>query len=311
MQNEYEIAEIINQIPFDLRVEVVVSDIIQSGYSATDIFVQPVGIFKRRFNKDIIASEVVEFNNHQQAVFVRTPREGIYDMLPQILFHNGPSKGSQALKSATSMAEDYRKRVLEEKEVRLFFSAYEIEFYKQRIANAIYEQALTNSISYKMDNVEFLSYWGLPKIFNNRQRGVLFYLFPVLHKIRGVIAYMQPIYEMILNQKIVIEKTAISEMEFDKEIPMLGEMHLSADSCLSGGCNSIYETYVIKVKDLEPRQIVDYLPNSVNIRIIEKLNEYFVPVFCETRIVVNGNSSARLSEAMSHDAPRLGYSLSL
>ena len=41
MQNEYEIAEIINQIPVDLGVEVVVSDILQSGFSATDLFVQP------------------------------------------------------------------------------------------------------------------------------------------------------------------------------------------------------------------------------------------------------------------------------
>jgi len=311
MLNEYEIVEIINQIPDDLRVEVVVSDILKSGFSATDVFVRPVGIFKRRFNKDISEAAVIEFSDRQQAIFVETPREGIYDMLPQILFHNGPSKGTQNLKSASSMAEDYRKRMQEEKEIRLFFSAYEIEFYKQRIANAKFEQELTESLSFKMDNKEFLSYWGLPKLFNNRQKGVLFYLFPVLHKIRGVLAYMQPIYEMILNQKIVIDNSSYKKMDFNAELPALGEMRLSADSCLSGGYDSIYETYVIKVLDVSPDLIVDYLPESANIRIIEKLNEYFVPFFCETEILVFGNNSFILTEAMDSSAPRLGYSLSL
>lgn len=311
MLNEYEIAEIINQIPDDLRVEVVVSDILRSGFTATDVFVQPVGIFKRRFNKDITEAEVVEFSNHQQAIFVETPREGIYDMLPQILFHNGPSKGTQSLKSASSMAEDYRKRMQEEKEVRRFFSAYEIEFYKQRIANAKFEQELIESLSFKMDNKEFLSYWGLPKLFDNRQKGVLFYLFPILHKIRGVLAYMQPIYEMILNQKIVIEKSPYKKMDFNAELPALGEMRLSADSCLNGGCDSIYETYVINVVDVNPERIVDYLPNSSNMRIIEKLNEYFVPFFCETEIMVAGVRSLKLTESSDIAAPRLGYSLSV
>jgi len=311
MQTEYEIAEIISQIPIDLRVEVVVSDVLQSGFSATDLFVQPVGIFKRRFNKDIDEADVIEFDNRQQAVFVRTPREGIYDMLPQILFHNGPSRNSQALKSAASMVEDYRKRVQEEKEARQFFSAYEIEFYRQRIANAIYEQKLTDSISYKMDNIEFLSYWGLPEVFNNNQKGVLFYLFPIFHKIRGVLHYMQPIYEMILNQKIVIEKSSYKKMEFDKQIPLLGDMYLSANSCLDGGCNSIFETYIIKVVDVSPEKVVEYLPNSLNIKIIEKLNEYFVPFFCETEIIVSGKRSRTLMDVGDKKASRLGYSLSL
>jgi len=311
MQNEYEIAEIINEIPIDLRVEVVVADILQSGFVATDIFVRPVGIFKRRFNKDIDSAEVVEFNNHQQAVFVKTPRESIYDMLPQILFHNPPSRNSLALKSASSMIEDYKIRVQEEKEARRFFSAYEIEFYKQRISNAMYEQKLTDSISYKMDNAEFLSYWGLPKIFNNRQKGILFYLFPVFHKIRGVIPYMQQVYEMILNQNIIIEKTHSDKLEFNKHISCLGNMRLSADSCLSGGYNNFLDTFVIRVMDVLPEKIADYLPGTSNIRILEKLNDYFIPFFCETEITILAKQNPFMLSEANKNSCRLGYSLTL
>lgn len=311
MQNEYDIAEIINEIPIDLRVEVVVADILQSGFDTTDIFVRPVGIFKRRFNKDIDSAEVVEFSNHQQAVFIKTPRESIYDMLPQVLFHNAPSRDSLALKSASSMIEDYKKRVQEEKEARLFFSAYEIEFYKQRISNAIYEQKLIDSISYKMDNAEFLSYWGLPKIFNNRQKGILFYLFPVFHKIRGVIPYMQQVYEMILNQNIIIEKTHFDKLEFNKHISGLGNMRLSADSCLSGGYDNFLDTFVIKVMNVSTEKIAEYLPGTTNIHILERLNNYFVPFFCETEITILAKQNPFLLSETDKNSCRLGYSLTL
>lgn len=311
MQNEYEIAEIINGIPIDLRVEVVVADLLQSGFETTDILVCPIGIFKRRFNKDIESAEVVEFNNHQQAVFVKTPRESIYDMLPQVLFHNPPSRNSLALKSASSMIEDYKKRVLEEKEARRFFSAYEIEFYKQRISNAIYEQKLIDSISYKMDNAEFLSYWGLPKIFNNRQKGILFYLFPVFHKIRGVIPYMQQVYEMILNQNISIEKTHFGKLEFNKHISGLGNMRLSADSCLSGGYDNFLDTIVIRVLNVLPEKITEYLPGSTNLKILNKLNDYFVPFFCETEISILAKQNPFILSETDKNSSRLGYSLTL
>ncbi|MEI2758697.1 MAG: hypothetical protein V9G42_04580 [Bacteroidia bacterium] len=311
MQNEYEIAEIINGIPIDLRVEVVVADLLQSGFETTDILVCPIGIFKRRFNKDIESAEVVEFNNHQQAVFVKTPRESIYDMLPQVLFHNPPSRNSLALKSASSMIEDYKKRVLEEKEARRFFSAYEIEFYKQRISNAIYEQKLIDSISFKMDNAEFLSYWGLPKIFNNRQKGILFYLFPVFHKIRGVIPYMQQVYEMILNQNISIEKTHFGKLEFNKHISGLGNMRLSADSCLSGGYDNFLDTIVIRVLNVLPEKITEYLPGSTNLKILNKLNDYFVPFFCETEISILAKQNPFILSETDKNSSRLGYSLTL
>ncbi len=311
MKNEYEIAEIINGIPIDLRVEVVVADLLQSGFETTDILVCPIGIFKRRFNKDIESAEVVEFNNHQQAVFVKTPRESIYDMLPQVLFHNPPSRNSLALKSASSMIEDYKKRVQEEKEARRFFSAYEIEFYKQRISNAIYEQKLIDSISFKMDNAEFLSYWGLPKIFNNRQKGILFYLFPVFHKIRGVIPYMLQVYEMILNQNISIEKTHFGKLEFNKHISGLGNMRLSADSCLSGGYDNFLDTIVIRVLNVLPEKITEYLPGSTNLKILNKLNDYFVPFFCETKISILAKQNPFILSETDKNSSRLGYSLTL
>ncbi len=318
--NEHEVIEAINKLPLDLRVEVVVADILSSGYDATDLFVNPTGIFQRRFNKDILNAEitsfskegnVIELKNTPPAVVVNTIREGLYDMLPQVLFHNPPAKASKAFKSADNMIAEYKRRVLEEKDAREFFMIYEIEFYRQRIANAMHEKKLFEAISYSMDDNEILSYWKLPEIFDQRQKGILFYLFPVFHKIRGRLNYMEEVYHILLNQEIKIEKSEINRvLNYDNSSFTLGSIYLSADSVLGDHYSYYYPNIVVSVLQLPKESIVNYLPGGKNIRILNKLNEYFMPLHFETEIFVDVQKSqwALVSE---QNKSRLGYSSSL
>lgn len=307
--NEYDITAGINELPLDLRVEIVVGDIINSGYDATDIFIQPLGLFKRRFHKDISTAEVVEFNNYQQAVFVNTPREGIYDMLPQVIFHNPPAKNSSAFKSVNTMIDDYKQRVQEEKEARKFFSIYEMEFYRQRVANAMHERNLLDSISYSMDDAELLSYWRLPHIFSNRQKGILFYLLPVFHKIRGALGYMQEIYRLILQQQVFITQNQnMQTLNYNNYEQRLGQIILADNSIIGNNYPYYYPAVTISIENLAQEDISDYLPGAKNIQVVEKLNEYFMPLFCDTEIKVQGITKVWKLNREEKNESRLGYS---
>jgi hypothetical protein len=307
--NEHDITAIINELPLDLRVEIVVGDIINSGYDITDIFIQPQGLFKRRFQKDISAAEVVEFKNYQQAVFVNTPREGIYDMLPQVMFHNPPAKNSSAFKSVNTMIDDYKQRVQEEKEARRFFSIYEMEFYRQRVANALHERNLLDCISYSMDDAELLSYWHLPHIFSNRQKGILFYLLPVFHKIRGALDYMQEIYRLILKQQVFITQSQCTKMlNYNCSSQSLGQIRLAENSIIGNSYPYYFPSISISIENISGGEIYDYLPGGKNIQIIEKLNEYFMPVFCEAEINVKTFNNAWKLGREEKSESRLGYS---
>ena len=123
-----KISELINELPFDLRIELVLEDLISHGFSANDLFVKPTGLFKRRFSKDIQSIETLEIFNQKVFLF-NTPREGLYDTLPQSIFHNAPSKATKFLKSTSEMIKDYKKRLEEERDSRNFFMIYEFEFF--------------------------------------------------------------------------------------------------------------------------------------------------------------------------------------
>jgi type VI secretion system (T6SS) VasB/ImpH family protein len=310
--NEHDIISLINELPLDLRVEIVIGDIINSGYHATDLFIRPAGLFQRKFQKDILKAEVIEFKNHQQAVLVNTSRESLYDMLPEVLFHNPPAKNSKVFKSVRDMIDDYKRRVTEEKEARKFFMLYEIEFYRQRIANAMQERHLADAVSYSMDDTEILSYWHLPEFFDNRQKGILFYLFPVFHQIRGALDYMQEVYRLVLKETITIERNdCMQELHYDNTALTLGNMILSSDTIIGKSYHYYYPSITVKAGPLSKEQIYDYLPGGKNIRILKKLNEYFIPLFCEAEIKIETVKNAWVLNSNEKNESRLGYSMYL
>lgn len=311
MISEYELIEVLGKLPIDFRVETVVADLRHNGFNEVEIFVNPVGLFKRRFNKDVLAAELKEFSNYQQALFISTPREGLYDMLPQILFHNAPSKSALKTESVHTMIESYKRRLQEEKDARLFFLAYEVEFYKQRINNARFEQSLLESIFYKMKDNEVLSYWNFPKIFNDRQKGILFYIMPILHKIRGIIPQMESIYKLITLQNITIELTYKGRYDFNNKEYSLGKWTLSANSILRGGYNHYLPKYIIHANNISTDEILNFLPGSSGYQIIEKLNQYFIPFHSEAEIVIHANSTPFILKAENANYSRLGYSLEI
>lgn len=309
MDHRNEILTLINSIPLDLRAEVVVADILAAGFDAADLFIQPAGLFQRRFQKDILSVEFAELTHFQESVFINVSREGLYDMLPQTLIHNPPVRGSTAFKSTGEMVEDYRKRVAEEAEARKFFMIYEIEFYRQRIANALQERNLAEAVAYSMKDQEILAYWRLPAIFDNRQKGILFYLFPVFHKIRGSLQYMSEVYRMILQQEVRISRSAQPGMlRFPDSRNGLGNLSLALDSVLGNQFHYYYPAFVIDILRLEKKHFYDYLPGGRKIRILEKLNEYFVPVFCETELRIGKESANWILDDTLRNESRLGYS---
>ena len=93
-----EIQNVLDEVPLDLRAEVLVNELIVRRFSVNDLFVKPVGLFRRRFDKDIHSVDVTQLNDEQVVQVLRLNREGLYDALPENLFHYPPSKNQMPLK---------------------------------------------------------------------------------------------------------------------------------------------------------------------------------------------------------------------
>jgi hypothetical protein len=306
---EQEIISILEEISMDLRAEILIADLIKKGFALNDLLVRPVGLFKRRFGKDIAKIETVELKNDQRVLRMDINREGLYDTLPQALFHN-PSRKPKPFKSVKEMVDEVKVRLKEEEDARKFFFAYEIEFFKQRLANEWQERKLLETITYSMDDEKILSYWNLPELFDERQKGILFYLLPVIHKIRSHLNLMEETYVAILKDKVKISKSQAKMTNQDSGLNLntLGNSILSTNFILGKRNYNIYENILIEVGPVHIERIFDYLPGGRNRKIIGHLDSLFMPVHVESEVNVLVQKEEWHLQSKNKNSSRLGYS---
>lgn len=307
-----KVKSLLQSIPMDLRVETVVTDLLKSGYTLDDFFIRPIGIFKRRFGKDIAKLERIELQNSSEIYNIDINREGFYDMLPQGLFHNPPGKGTKAFKKATEMAEEVKIRKKEEREARDFFHIYEIELYYQRLAVEWHERSLLETISITMDDEDFLSYWELPAVFNKLQKGILFYLYPIIDTIRGNVLLMEKVYGLILNEKVSMSKMPMATRKMDslKGHNLIGKGLLGLDLVLGSSATPLYQTLKIEVGPVSNQNLLYYLPRARNWMVVNELNRFFLPLFIEYKLkVIVDKGEWKLGSEKA--GTRLGWNVSL
>src|SRR4051794_3447725 len=72
----------------DFKAEVTAAEMVEHGTPADRILILMIGAMKRTFRKDVeLIEEELSDYDHKEYVLVKTPKEGIYDMLPEGLFH--------------------------------------------------------------------------------------------------------------------------------------------------------------------------------------------------------------------------------
>ena len=84
-----EIKNKINSIPYDLKAEVLLSSLLESynkdGY---EFLINYQGQFKRPYRTDVLGCEIVDYDyDTTQFLKINISRDGIYDTLPEGVFH--------------------------------------------------------------------------------------------------------------------------------------------------------------------------------------------------------------------------------
>ncbi len=309
-----EIQSVLDEVPLDLRAEVLVNDLIVRGISVNDLFVKPVGLFRRRFDKDIHSVEQVDLKDGQSAQILRLNREGLYDGLPENLFHYPPSNKPNAFKEVSRMVEEVKLRALEEENSRNFFFAFEAEFFHQRLTNEWQERRLFDTITFSMDDEEMLSYLNLPAQLSKRQKGILFYLYPIIYRIRADLKLMSAAYSVILRDDIEVEQDLCQAPNPEHSTLLhsgLGNFHLSTTFTLGRSSSELFECFRFFVKLEDTSRIILYVPEGRNRKILEDLHRYFVPLHVESDLVIQVPSHDWLMKKENPNESRLGFGMVL
>ena len=292
------VGQLLNQLrrqPIDLRLEVILAELLTQGYVFDDFLVRPVGLFARRYRRDLGAVYEEPFERYHYPV-VRTVlevhREGLYDALPQQLFHQ-PGATTEHVPSIQAMVEDSRVQRRKEKATRLFFLPFEQEFFRFRVSIEQEEQRYFTSRAAHWYNEILVRFWGLadaglpPYVLTN-----LLYLLPLACNIVGDLTRTRYCFESVLAQPVQLrmlppQRHPLPSTAADM-LPTsgtLGHLALGSDFVLGGDYQETLPMLEISLLNLTVPELEAYLAGEWPAKALALLCKYFVAF--ETDVVVH------------------------
>jgi hypothetical protein len=263
----------------DIRLEVILADLITENLNVDDLVIESESLFKRNYHFDIESSSEIEFGagKKKKLRFV-VNREGIYDQLPEDLFHQVSETKNIADKYEA--IQEIKEQHDLQKHSRLFFQPIEQEFYSQRIKLEIEERKFLFETNHVLPGEIFNYLWYLPEFLDDLQQSKLGLLMPVINKLTGKKDLLPFIFESITGDPVEIRE-ALPEKHRKNESPVLGHMQLSLNSILGGSLTGLQSSFTIVIFVSEPENLLDYMPGGRKMTVHEFLCNLFMPLDSE------------------------------
>lgn len=277
-----------NKIDTDYKASVIAAGLIETGAVSPDqVVIYPLGYSKRAYSKEIAGIEPYYSDNKRtDCLAIKIHREGLYDMLPDGLFHHSPTAGIRM--SEADMIQDLLRRREEEKEARRFFIPFEAELNHFRIFIEVYENRLDQKTSYAdLINI-FSKEWNDFTWMELDQANIILHILPYLHQKRNNYAYFRELLEVLLKHKVSLETGSPGAPGFTGNTPAgypdltmkLGAGQLGLDT-LIGTVAPEEDVLRIKIGPLKASEALHFLPGTKNARLLDLLVSYFIPLDTE------------------------------
>lgn len=250
-----------NKLETDIKAEVVAASLIEQGVNPDVIKIIRDKAFQRNWNKDIDSIEI-QYNQSllRDHLIIKTNRSGIYDILPENIFHRSGSK--KFVKDKEDAIDEIRQQRKEEFYARKFFQLFESVLDDSSIQSYLYEAKFDKKISNSNFINIFASYWPILQLLEKSQAVVFLHTIPLLHKIRTQLKDIEEAMSLIMNVNIKIEKTCQLRKEANNITKGLGKTKLGVDWIVGETFNDGLIDLKLKVGPIPAYQMINYIETS-------------------------------------------------
>ena len=283
--NLQEISDRINSLPFDLRAEYLIAVLLSEGISQNDIMIIFDGILRRKWSTDINYAEPDKFDNGDETLSIHLNRTGIYDGLPEALFHSFSDNRNS---TGDDMAKESMKLKAEEKQFRKFFRPFENEIFSRNVKIASRENNKFQILFSDLIDGFIPGFWKIDKRIPKRYMSGLTRLIPFAHQVAGDYNLTAMCLEYILDEKVTVEYR--NEGSGAKEISLsknkdndlqggrVGDVKLGYNmiaGCTPSGFTGRLSVIIGPLKNTEPGDFYHGGPAEMA---IDAFYSYFIPV---------------------------------
>ena len=263
----------------DFKAEVIAAEMIDNNVPAEQIMILMLGSRKRAFRKDVdtVTEEISDYNNKEYTL-ITTHKEGIYDMLPQGLFHS-PTLPKKA-NSQKEIIDNIKKHRTEEKNARRLFLPFEAAINHLRIQMALFESRLDKGARHDDLVNLFKSHWGIFKHLDTAQSDIFLQVLPLIHDIRDDYEAAAIVFELLLSVPVKITGRVQGMVKSANPVfsslndTQLGINFTTGNAVYDGGEDEI----VVTVGPISNKDLKQFMPGAKRGKILEMLCDYLLPV---------------------------------
>ena len=276
---------LINRLPFDIRAEVLLAEMMLDQVQAEEIEIATNSVFSRNVHFDIEKVEENEYvtTRRKRLRFVLN-RDGLYDLLPEDLFHQ--PLDPTVMYEREKIMQDIKVQEQREQAARNFFLPYEQEFFRLRIRLEMEERKFMFANSGQIDTDVLSKLWNFPDFLDVEQKIKLGLLMPVMHRLVGDKELCGFIATDISGDEVNVTEQFKSHSGFSAD-PFLGTVALGTDLILGGEYQSMEpcNNWNIIIKDIS--QLTQYMPGGRKAELHLFLSNLMIPLENEVNFELN------------------------
>lgn len=251
----------INQGMSDYRAELIAALLLEQGLSMEELLIIRDGAGKRGVAKDIASVQYGRYKNTDTSLVIHTRRRGLYDQLPEGLFHRtSPSPGQR---SKERILADMNRQRAEEFFIRNYFRLFETEADAHRVLSQQLELHYDRKNEYPEYVSVFKQYWPILKDMEISKAVLFMKLIPVLPEIRLSKTRIAKAVEIILDIPVRIKSRVSSQSDrLSKSTKKLGQAALGRDFVLDGVSPLHFNDISIEIGPVPPEKLPLCMPEA-------------------------------------------------
>lgn len=275
-----------NTMDTDFKAELYGALLAEAGFDTTQIRMARDDNNLSHISKDIRS---VKHRNlpgmADSCIEVKTNRRGIYDSLPEGLFHEALFPGK--VKDLGLILEEMQRHRNEEFFIRRFFSLLESEVDRAGIQAQLLELRYDKKNKYADYAKLFSACWPVIHILSGRGALLFVKFIPHIHSIRGRLEEVSDALSQILEAPVrVCPKMAQRKIKARKT-NRLGKMRLGTNSVNVGILNDGDVHLHVHIGDIPTREVERFLPGNNSRRSLEMLADIFLGAWQDLDVTVS------------------------
>lgn len=286
----------------DLKVEVIAAlfhDELNYNFS-----IRPIGNERRSYRKDLheVKIEANERSDESTIVF-EVNRSGIYDILPQMLFHK-PSTNNQ-LPDSDSFEKQVKYNNEQEAKARSFFQPIESVFYDIRALLMSQEITLLKNQFLNYEKSHFMAdFWNFDPSFTIEDKSILVHILPFLVKNKNQLDSINFCLSRLCGNEIQMsyQKGYLLKFKESEDELTLIDTRLGHNTVLGNSYydkNALWAEILVRLYTID--EYSDYLDHSRQRKLIDFVLSYILPMEMDYEICfdIYENNTTQGQESVS------------